>query len=50
MNITVYRHEQYNKWIISIDRNFSVSQITIYDISVKELAIILKEIEKEVSQ
>lgn len=47
MNITVYRHEKYNKWIISIDRGFSVDSITLYDISIEEFATILKTLEME---
>ena len=46
MNITINRHEEYNKYIISIDKNFSTDRIVIYDISIKELAQFINEIIK----
>ena len=37
MNVTVYRHEQYKKFIVTIENGNDVSQFTLYDMSVKEL-------------
>ena len=47
MNITVYRHEAYNKYLIIIDRGYSIDKITLYDISTIELAEFIKTIAKE---
>lgn len=37
MDITIYRHEKYNKFLISIEEGFVVNKITVYDMSVKEI-------------
>lgn len=37
MNVTIYRHEQYNKFMVTIENGFDVSQFTLYDMTVKEL-------------
>lgn len=47
MNITVYRHEEYNKFIVTIDRGYSVETITLYDISVTELGTFIRELTRE---
>lgn len=47
MKITVCRDEKCNKWVVFMERGFSTSSITLYDISVTELATILKTLEIE---
>lgn len=47
MNITVYRHEEYNKYLITIDSGYNVDKITLYDVSIIELAEFIKTIAKE---
>lgn len=47
MNIIVYRHEAYNKYLITIDRGYKVDKITLYDVSISELAEFIKTIGKE---
>lgn len=37
MNITVYRHEEYSKFMVTIENGFDVKQFTVYDMTVKEL-------------
>lgn len=37
MDITIYRHESYNKFLVSVEKGFVVNKITVYDMSVKEL-------------
>ena len=48
MNVTVYRHEEYNKFLVTIENGFNVQQFTLYDMSVTELAEFIRAITKEV--
>ena len=48
MNVTVYRHEQYNKFMVTIENGFNVQQFTLYDMSITELAEFISAITKEV--
>ena len=50
MDITVYRERNDNKWVIAINRAFSTDQITLYDVSIKEIAEFIKMIGKEDEQ
>lgn len=47
MNVTVYRHEAYNKFIVTIETGFNVQEFTLYDMSVSELAEFIRTITKE---
>jgi hypothetical protein len=47
MNVTVYRHEAYNKFIVTIETGFNVREFTLYDMSVSELAEFIRTITKE---
>ena len=44
MKVTVYRHEEYNKFLITIENGFDVQEFTLYDMSVSELAEFIKTI------
>jgi hypothetical protein len=48
MNVTVYRHEEYRKFIVSVEIGFSVTQYTLYDVSISELGQFIREVTKEV--
>ena len=48
MNVTVYRHEEYNKFLVTIESGFNVQQFTLYDMSVTELAEFIRAITREV--
>lgn len=37
MDITIYRHKEYDKFLISIEKGFVVNKITVYDMSVEEV-------------
>ena len=47
MNVTVYRHEAYNKFIVTIETGFNVQEFTLYDMSVSELGEFIRAITKE---
>ena len=44
MNITINRHEEYNKFIVTVESNFDVKQFTLYDMTIVELAQFVKTI------
>jgi hypothetical protein len=48
MNVTVYRHEEYNKFLVTMESGFNVQQFTLYDVSITELAEFIRTITKEV--
>lgn len=47
MNVTIYRHQEYNKFIVAIEDGFDVKQFTLYDISVAELATFVRTLTEE---
>lgn len=47
MNVTVYRHEEYNKFLVTIENGFNVQQFTLYDMTITELAEFIRTITKE---
>ena len=47
MNVTVYRHEAYNKFMVTIERGNDVRQFTLYDMTISELAEFIRTITKE---
>lgn len=47
MDTAVYRERNNNKWVIDINHAFSTDEITLYDVSIKELAEFIKTIGKE---
>lgn len=47
MRVTVYRHEEYNKFIVTIESGVNVQEFTLYDISVSELGKFIKAITEE---
>lgn len=42
MNVTIYRHEKYNKFQVTIENGFNVNTFTVYDMSVQELGEFIK--------
>lgn len=44
MRVTVYRHEEYSKFIVTIEKNYETIQYTLYDVSVTELAEFIKSV------
>lgn len=47
MNVTVYRHEEYQKFIVEIDEGCTTFQYTLYDMTVSELGEFIKAITAE---
>lgn len=47
MNVTVFRHEAYNKFMVTIERGCDVQQFTLYDMTISELAEFVRTITKE---
>ena len=47
MNVTVYRHEAYDKFLVTIERGDDVQQFTLYDMNISELAEFIRVIVKE---
>lgn len=48
MNVIVYRHKEYEKFIVTIENGCSVKTITLYDVSISELSVIINELTKEI--
>lgn len=44
MRVTVYRHEEYSKFIVTVENNYETIQYTLYDVSVTELAEFIKSV------
>ena len=44
MNVTVYRHEEYNKFLVTIENGFDVKKFTLYDMTISEIAEFIKTI------
>lgn len=47
MNVTIYRHQEYNKFLVTIENGFDVKQFTLYDMSVAEVASFVKTLTEE---
>ena len=47
MNVTVYRHEAYDKFLVTIERGYDVQQFTLYDMTASELGEFIRAITKE---
>lgn len=47
MQITVRRHQAYDKFVVTIENGFDIMEFTLYDMSVIELAQFIKEIIQE---
>jgi hypothetical protein len=47
MQITIRRHQAYDKFIVTIENNFNIMEFTLYDMNVIELAQFIKEIIQE---
>ena len=37
MNITIYRHQEYSKFIVTIENDCNIQNFTLYDVTLKEL-------------
>jgi len=46
MTVIVYRHEEYNKFLVTVENGFEVKEIILYDITVSELGEFIKELTK----
>lgn len=44
MKVTIYRHEQYNKFLVTVENNYDIQEFTLYDVTVSELAEFIKTI------
>ena len=44
MKVTIYRHQEYNKFLVTIESGFEIQEFTIYDMSISELAEFIKSI------
>ena len=38
MNITIHRHEEYNKFLVTVEEGYTVRTFTLYDMSIAELS------------
>ena len=47
MTVTIHRHEEYNKFLVTIEKGFDVQEFTLYDMTISELAEFIKTIAKE---
>lgn len=47
MNVTVYRHQEYNKFLVTVDCGLSITEYTLYDMTVAEVAAFIREVTKE---
>lgn len=47
MNVTVYRHQEYGKFLVTIEDGFSTTNYTLYDMSITEVAEFIRAIIKE---
>ena len=47
MNVTVYRHEAYSKFMVTVENGCNVDTYTLYDMSVKELAAFISGLQEE---
>lgn len=47
MNVTVYRHEAYNKFLVTVESGYNVNTYTLYDMSVKEVAAFISALQEE---
>ena len=42
MKVTVYRHEEYKKFLVTIENGFDVQEFILYDMTISELAEFIK--------
>lgn len=47
MKVTVYRHEAYSKFLVTIENGFSIQEFTLYDMTITELAEFIRTMTKE---
>jgi hypothetical protein len=47
MEVTVYRHKEYGKFVVAVDNGCITTQYTLYDMTVAELAEFIKAITTE---
>lgn len=47
MKVTVYRHEKYGKFIVTIENGFEVKEFTLYDMTISEIAEFIKVMTSE---
>lgn len=44
MNVTIYRHQEYNKFLVTIENGYEIKQFTLYDMTIQELGAFIKAI------
>lgn len=42
MKVTVYRHEECQKFLVTIENGFDVQEFTLYDMTISELSEFIK--------
>lgn len=47
MTVTIYRHVEYNKFIVTVDSGFTTMQYTLYDVTVSELGEFVRSLTAE---
>lgn len=47
VTVTIYRHAEYNKFIVTVDRGFTTAQYTLYDVTVSELGEFVRSLTAE---
>lgn len=48
LSVTVYRHEKYNKFLITVENGCVVTEYVLYDFSIPELAQFIRELGNEI--
>lgn len=46
-NVTINRHEEYNKFLVTIENGADIKHFTLYDVSISELAEFIKTVTEE---
>lgn len=48
MKVTVYRHAEYNKFLVTVESGFNTQEFTLYDMTISELGEFIAAITREV--
>ena len=47
MKVTIYRHKEYNKFLVTIENGFNIQEFTLYDMTISELAEFIRIISQQ---
>ena len=47
LSVTVYRHEKYNKFLVTVENGCVVTEYVLYDFSISELAQFISKLGSE---